>query len=141
MDVATINQISGTVVPYIATAASAYGVAVVNKVRDEAADATAEASVGLGRRLLHRLLRRQESAPAIETAVTDLAADPTDEDLLATLRVQVRKALTNDHDLAEEVSKMLDDGGVSITAAADRSIAAHTISGVASTGDNTTIQR
>ena len=124
-------------VPYIAGAASAYGAAVLDKVRDEAADATADATVSLGRRLLRRLLGRGESRPAIEATVSDLATDPDDEDYRAALRVQIRKALTADPALADEVRGTLTQAGVTITitASGTRSVAAHTITGNVTTGD------
>jgi hypothetical protein len=46
-----VASLAAEVVPYMATAASAYGGAVLAKARDDAADAT----VGLGRRLLQRV--------------------------------------------------------------------------------------
>jgi hypothetical protein len=131
------------VVPYVAGLASAYGGAVLDKVRDEAADAGAEASIGLARRLLRRLLGRQGSRPEVEAAVRDVAAHPGDEDFEVALKAQLRKVLESDLDLAKDLSSLLQKAGVGVhvTALGERSIAAHTVSGVAATGDNVRVTR
>jgi ribosomal protein S11 len=129
------------VLPYLSAAAATYGSAVLDKVRDETTDAAAEASVGLGRRLLRRLLGQSGSRPRLEEAVQDAAQHPGDEEYAAALKVAVRKVLEADPDLATAVQSDLKQAGVSIAAIGERSIAAQTITGVASTGDNTNIQR
>ncbi|WP_246273160.1 hypothetical protein [Phytohabitans houttuyneae] len=130
MDLAT------QVVPYIAAAAGAYGTAVIERVRDSAADATVEATAGWGRRLLGRILRRQESAAEVEAAVRDLAQDPDDADRVAAVRLQVRKALADDPELAAEVAAMLQAAGTSVTASGPRSVAVQENSGIIQTGDS-----
>jgi hypothetical protein len=55
------------------------------------------------------------------------------------LRVQIRKALEADPDLASEVSGMLTSAGVRIEASGDRSVAAQQISGNVATGDHSPI--
>lgn len=132
-----VTAVAAAVVPYVAAAAGAYGAAVVDRVQDAAADAT----VGVGGRLLRRLLGREESAPAVTAAVVDLAEDPEDEDRLAAVRLQIRKALAADPELAADVARMLQVAGVTVTASGERSIAAQTISGVAITGDNAQVTR
>jgi hypothetical protein len=137
MDANKISEVAGTVVPYIGGVATAYGAAVLDKVRDDTADATADATVSLGRRLIRRLLRREESRPMIEATVTDLAANPDDEDYQAALRAQIRKALAADPTLADDLHTMLAHGGapISITASGERSVAAQTIYGSVHTGN------
>lgn len=93
----------------------------------------------LGRRLLDRILRRDESRPLIEGAVVDVAAG--EQDAEAALRLQIRKALAADPLLAEEVAGMLPGGASHVEAAGERSIAIGRNSGVASTGDHAMIQR
>ncbi len=134
MDAATV---AAEVVPYVTAAASAYGVGVLTRAQDAAAEAT----VGLGHRVLARILHREASRPAIESAVTDLAHDPTDEDFQATLRAQIKKALREDPELTRELTAMLNAAGPTINASGTRSIATQTNSGIANTGDNATIQR
>jgi len=133
--------LAGTAVKFVIAVARQYGAAVLDHVEDEATDAAADATVGLGRRLLRRLLGRPESSAAIGSAVTDVAEHPDEEDYTAALRVQIRKALDADPQLADEVSGMLTNAGVSIVASGDRAVAAQNISGIVITGDNSTIQR
>ena len=129
-----IALLAGQAVPYMAAAASAYGGAVLAKVRDDAADAT----VGLGRRLLQRVFgtgkRRQLPEP-----VQNVITDPQDSDALAALRLAVRKALAADQVLAADVRTLLSEAGVTVAAFGERSIAAQGISGIAATGDNVII--
>ncbi|MBM0235797.1 hypothetical protein JNW91_30990 [Micromonospora sp. STR1_7] len=132
-----ITALAATVTPYVATAVGAYGAGVVARLQDVAADAT----VGLGGRLLRRLLARDESAPAVEAAVTDLAEDPSDEDRTAALRLQIGKVLAADAQVAADVSRMLASAGVTVTASGERSVAANTISGVVVTGDGAQVTR
>jgi hypothetical protein len=137
VDVAELAAATG---PYVTAVVSAYGRGVVDRLADESADAAADATLGLGRRLLRRLLASGR-APMIEAAVGDLAEEPADEDFRAALRGQVKKALAADQGLAVEVAGLLAAAGVRVVASGDRSIAAQTISGVASTGENATIER
>jgi len=71
--------------------------AVLARVRDDAADAT----VGLGRRLLQRVFgSRREGEPPPEP-LGALIADPEDDDALAAVRLVIRRALTDDASLQE----------------------------------------
>jgi hypothetical protein len=85
----------------------AYGGAVLAKVRDDAADAT----VGLGRRLLQKVFGHQDEQEPLPGPLADLAADPADEDALAACRLQIRKALAADPVLADEIRSMLAAAG------------------------------
>jgi len=100
MDIAAI---ASQVMPYITAAIGAYGAAVWTKTQDVAADET----VSLGRRLLQRLARREESRPRLEAAVADVAESPDDEDFTAALRAQIKKALAADAQLAGDIAAML----------------------------------
>ena len=71
----------------------------------------------------------------------DVAEDPADEDRLAALRLQIRKAVAADAELAAELSQMLASAGVTITASGERSVASQTISGVVITGDDGQVTR
>ena len=74
--------------------------------------------------------------------VEDLAADPGDPDLQAALRVAIRKLLAADAELAGDLRGMLAGApAVTVTASGERSIAAQTVTGVASTGDDASITR
>jgi tetratricopeptide (TPR) repeat protein len=83
---------------------------VLAKVRDEAADAT----VGLGRRLLQRIFGSRSEEDALPGTLQDLIVNPNDDDALGSLRHTVWEALTADPDLAAEVQGMLTAAGVVI---------------------------
>ncbi len=89
--------------PYVSAAVGAYGGAVLAKVRDEAADAT----VGLGRRLLIRIFGSQDQEGPLPGPLADLAIDPDDGDALAAVRLAIRQVLATDPDLEGEVRAML----------------------------------
>ena len=130
-----LASLAGEVSPYVTAAVAAYGAAVLAQARDQAAEAT----VGLGRRVLQRIfgIRPPGDVPVV---IADLAADPGDADLQAALRVEIRRVLAADLWLAAEVREMLAGAAVvAVSASGDRSVAAQSISGVASTGDDTTI--
>jgi len=128
------TDLAAALVPYIAGAVGAYGTAVIEKVREEVADATADATVGAGRRILRRVLQRDDSAASVTEAVEDLAQDPTDEDRVAALRLQLRKAVAADAKLAGDLTALLPNGTV-VTATGMRSVAAGEIPGIVQTGD------
>jgi deferrochelatase/peroxidase EfeB len=87
--------------PYVSAAVSGYGAAVLKSTETVTADAT----VGWGRRLLHRIFGTGEAPEAL----TDLADDPEDTDLQAALRVQIKKVLATDEQLAADVRQMLEE--------------------------------
>jgi hypothetical protein len=91
------GDLAAAVVPYVAAAAGAYGAAVIERVQNAAADATVDTTVGLGRRLLGRILRKEESAAPVAAAVSDLAQDPEDDDRVAAMRLQIRKLWQQTH--------------------------------------------
>lgn len=123
--------------PYISGAVGAYGTAVLVRARDEAADAT----VGLGRRMLQRIFGTQAEGQELPESLSDFAADPQDGDALGALRLQIRKALDTDPQLTTEVRAMLDSANVTVTASGNRSVAAQTINAPVATGDNAKIVR
>ena len=100
-----IASLAADMTPYVSAAVGAYGGAVLSRVRDEAADAT----VGLGRRLLLRLFGGRDDTEPLPTPLAELAADPADSDALAAVRLTVRQMLAADPVLAAEVRAMLAD--------------------------------
>ncbi len=102
-----IASMTAEMTPYISAAVSAYGGAVLARARDEAADAT----VGLGRRLLQKIFGHRNEAESLPDPLADLAGDPQDGDALAAVRLAVRKALEADPALAAEVRAMLAGAG------------------------------
>jgi hypothetical protein len=78
--------------------------------------------------LWERLRPGVEAKPAAKEAVQDLAASPDDQDAQAALRVQVRKLLTDEPALAEELTRLLGEhqqaGGIAnVAASGDGSVA------------------
>ncbi|MEU8094707.1 MULTISPECIES: hypothetical protein [Micromonospora] len=138
MDV-DVAQTAAAVMPYVTAAVTAYGMSTLDKVRDRVVDGASDATVGVGHQLLNRILGREQSRQAIEGAVIDVATG--EEDGTVALKLQIRKALATDPELAREVAAMLPAGSVHIEASGERSIAIQNNLGVASTGENATIQR
>lgn len=98
-----IASLVSQMMQYITAAIGAYGTAVWAKTQETVADET----VSLGRRLLQRLARREESRPQLEAAVADVVEAPEDEDFVAALRAQIKKALAADASLADDIAAML----------------------------------
>lgn len=100
------------------------------KAGEKAAEETGKAVAGQswewGRSLWSKLKPKVEAKPAALEAAQDVAQTPEDEDLQVALRVQLRKLLTEDQSLAEEVSSWLEQGkaaGITVTASGERSVA------------------
>jgi hypothetical protein len=124
------TDVVAAVVPYVTAAAGAYGSAVLDKVRDQAIDAT----INLGRQLMHRIFGEPLPAP-VEAAVQDLAGDPQDPDRVAPIRRQIRIALEADPALAADVARMVQNAPIHIEALGDRSVAVEENLGIIQTGD------
>lgn len=130
-------ELAAVAMSFVIAAVRSFGNAVLEQAQDDAAEAT----VGLGQRLLQRIFGTRKAGEALPEPLADAVADPQDEDAVAALRLAIRKALAADSGLRTDVEGMLASGGVNVTAMGERSIAAQTISGVAVTGDNSTINR
>ncbi len=65
---------------------------------------------GLARALWARLSARIEGRPAAREAAGDAARQPDDADVRASLRVQLKKLLAEDPDLASELARLLEAG-------------------------------
>jgi hypothetical protein len=120
------------ITPYMVAAVGAYGTAVLSRAEDQAAGAT----VSLGQRLIHRLVHgAPDGTTEVTGAISKLIRSPADADLQAFLRVAVADALRADPATATEVASWPRPGGVTISAAGSRSVAAGTINGMIVTGD------
>ena len=100
------------------------------KAGEKAAEETGKTVAGQSwewaKSLWTKLKPQVEAKPAALEAAQDVALAPEDEDLQAALRVQLKKLLTEDQSLAEEVSRWLEQGkaaGINVSAAAERSVA------------------
>ncbi|SEH02448.1 hypothetical protein SAMN05444920_126106 [Nonomuraea solani] len=136
-----VSAVVALLMPYVSAAIGAYGSAVLTKAQDVAADET----VGLGRRLLQRVWQRPESRAELESAVSDRVQAPDDDDSLAALRLQIKKALAADPALAMELADMLGPATASpamtVNAVGERAVAAGTNTGIIQTGDNARAER
>jgi hypothetical protein len=78
--------------------------------------------------LWDRLFPKMSEASATGTAVRDAAANPDDPDYQAALRVQLRKLLTEDRTLAEQLREVVESGekasvNMNVSAGGERSVA------------------
>jgi hypothetical protein len=93
---------------------------------EETGKAVAGQSWEWAKSLWTKLQPKVEANPAALVAAQDVAQAPEDGDLQAVLRVQLRKLLTEDQSLAEEVSRWLEQGkaaGINVSAIGERSVA------------------
>lgn len=84
-----IAQVAGDAAPFVTAAVGAYGLAVLARTQEEAANATVE----LGRRMAQRIFGSRAEGEQLPEPVADMVADPADPDTEAVLRRAVRKAL------------------------------------------------
>jgi hypothetical protein len=98
-----VASLAAEMTPYVSAAVGAYGGAVLAKARDEAADAT----VGLGRRLLQRVFGSRREGEPLPGPLAALADAPADGDALAAVRLAIRQALAGDLALEAEIRSML----------------------------------
>jgi hypothetical protein len=98
-----VASIAVEMTPYVSAAFGAYGGAVLAKVRDDAADAT----VGLGRRLLQRVFGRRNENQPLPEPLADLAVDPDDAMALNAVTYAIRKALEADAAMLADVRTLL----------------------------------
>jgi hypothetical protein len=96
-------SLAAEMTPYVSAAVGAYGGSVLAKLRDDAADAT----VGLGRRMLRRVFGSRGEGEPLPEPLADLVANPHDEDALGAMRLALRKVLAADPRLETEVRSML----------------------------------
>ena len=100
------------------------------KAGETAAEETGKAVAGRSwewaKSLWTRLKPKVEAKPGALEVAQDAAQDPKDQDAQAAFRRLLKKLLTEDQSLAEEVSQWLEQGeaaGITVTAAGERSVA------------------
>jgi hypothetical protein len=103
--------------PYLTAAASAYGMKVLEDIRDDAAAGTAD----LGRRLLQRVFGRKEQGEPLPGPLAKLADTPGDADALGALRLEMRQQLAAHADMLSDVLKILASGAAAAHAPTIRS--------------------
>lgn len=93
--------------PYLQTAGQ--------QVAEGAANKIGEGSFGLAKRIWGLLVPSAETRPGLQEAVADAAKAADDEDVQAALRVQLRKLLSEDRSLADELTRVLNEAKQSDT--------------------------
>ena len=96
------------------------------KAAEETGKTVAGQSLEWGKSLWSKLKSKVEAKPDALEAAQEIAQSPEDQDAQAALRRHLRKLLTEDQSLAEEVSRWLEQGkaaGITVTASGERSVA------------------
>ncbi|BAY23237.1 hypothetical protein NIES2100_30010 [Calothrix sp. NIES-2100] len=132
MDIALIVKFLAPCLPFLLN--------VGNKAVEGASQKVGEDGWNKAKAIWAKLLPKVEAKEAAKEAAADVAQNPEDEDLQASLRVQIKKILDADTALAEEIAKIWQetksaDGSVSLNAQSyDESIQINKAGGV----DNST---
>ncbi|MBD2194753.1 MULTISPECIES: hypothetical protein [Calothrix] len=98
MDIASIVKFLAPCLPFLLN--------VGGKVADGAAQAVGEDVWNKAKAIWEKLQPKVEKKVAAKEAAADLAQNPDDEDLQASLRVQIKKILDADTVLADEIAKI-----------------------------------
>jgi len=96
------------------------------KAAEETGKKAVDQSLEWAKSIWTKLKPGVEAKPAALEAAQDVAQAPENEDLQVALRVQLKKLLTEDQSLAEEVSRWLQQGkaaGNTVTVSGERNIA------------------
>jgi hypothetical protein len=108
----------------------------------DAAEQLGDKAWEFAKQLWGRLRGRVEEKPAAMDVAKDVAAQPDSEDARQALAYQLKKLLTEDPALADEIKKLWDEAArdpqlrVQVTASGERSIAVgHDATGTFTTGD------
>ena len=81
-------------------------------MRDNAADAT----VGVGRRLLQRVFGHRNDGDSVPVKLAEVVDASGDADALGALRLAIRRALAADADMLAEVRQILSSGQTAVHA-------------------------
>lgn len=98
--------------PYLSAAAAAYGMKVLEDIRDDAASGT----VDLGRRLLQRVFGRKKHGEPLPAPLAQVVSSPEDSDALSALRLEIRQKLAADAGMLSDVRKILQSGTTTVHA-------------------------
>jgi hypothetical protein len=117
-----IAALTAFLAPFLPTLVKA-GEQVVGR----AAEAVADEAFTYARALWERLKPKVEEKPAAQEAAEEVAARPDDDDALAALRLQLRKLLEEDQQLASDLTRIWEEAQaanvVHVTASGERSVA------------------
>lgn len=95
--------------PYLTAAAAAYGMKVLEDVRDDAATRTAD----LGCRLLQRVFGHKKDGEPLPTSLVQVVSAPDDADALGALRLEIRQKLTVHTEMLSDIRQILVSGTAS----------------------------
>jgi len=115
-----VVQILAPFLPYLLKVGEDLGARATKQMEDKGWD--------LASKLWGRLGAKVDARPSAREAAVDLAAQPTDEDAQAVLRVQMKKLLADEPELQRELAALLKEAQGSgstttVTASGDRSVA------------------
>ena len=99
MDIALLVKILAPCLPFLMT--------MGNKAAEAASEKVGEDIWNKAKAIWAKLYPKVGAKPSAQEAAEDVAKAPEDEDLQASLRVQLKKILENDKPLAEEITKIL----------------------------------
>jgi hypothetical protein len=102
MEVAALTAFLAPFLPRLMNAAG--------RIAGDAVDEAGKEVDGLVHRLWDKLRGRVEQNDSAREAAKDVAQNPDDEDFRTVLRVQLGKLLTEDPELAAEVTQLWDEG-------------------------------
>jgi hypothetical protein len=118
--------------PLLMPIAAVAGKEVVKSTATKITDATLQRAKTLWKKLWPEV---QNKSAALEAA-KNLAEMPEDDDAKAAFRFQLRKIFAADDVLAHDVTNLLVNSSVQVTASGERSVAAHTVTdSIITTGD------
>lgn len=92
--------------PYLTAAVAAYGMKVLEDIRDDMASGT----VDLGRRLLQRVFGHKKPGEPLPMPLLQVVSTPDDFDALGALRLEIRQQLTAHADMLSDVREILASG-------------------------------
>ncbi|HKY42508.1 MAG TPA: hypothetical protein VJM50_05405 [Pyrinomonadaceae bacterium] len=122
MDIGALaSSVTTALVPFLP-----YLLKAGEKAAEETGKTVAGQSWEWAKSLWTKLKPRVEAKPGALEAAQDAAQAPEDQDAQATFRQLLKKLLTEDQSLADEVSRWLEQGraaGINVTASGERSVA------------------
>ena len=103
MDITVLTAFLAPFLPYLMN--------LGNKAVEGAAQKSGEDAWDKAKTIWEKLQPKVEAKEAALEAATDVAAEPKDEDSLASLRKQLKKILDNEPALAQEIEKLMQEDG------------------------------
>ena len=132
IDVAVLTAILSPFLPYL--------LKLGDKAAEKAAEQFGENTWNWAKKLWNKLKPKVTAKPTLKEAIEDVAAHPQDEDYQASLRVQLKKLLSQEPQLAREIALLMENKPQ--TQGENKSIGTVIAGGdaITSTGDSTVTQ-